>query len=111
MTFEDRFVRVLGDGLGDTGSACDCSGEAEVAARLSRSSKRRFSFLPVGLRRVRNVALGWDLSFFFFLTIVALGDTVLDAPTLCEVRDLGPVLVWVGVWAECAAVAVTTTRA
>jgi hypothetical protein len=66
VTFEDRFVRVLGDGLGDTGSACDCSGEAEVAARLSRSSKRRFSFLPVGLRRVRNVALGWDLSFFFF---------------------------------------------
>ena len=109
MVLEDRFVRVLGDGLGDTGSACDCSGEAEVAARLSRSSKRRFSFLPVGLRRVRNVASGWGFSFL--LTIVALRDTVLDAPTLCEVRDLGPVLVCVDVWAECAAVAVTTARA
>jgi hypothetical protein len=40
-------------------------------------------------------------------TIVALGDTVLDAPTLCEVRDLGPVLVWVGVWAECKATFLT----
>lgn len=53
MVLGARFVRVLGVGMGDTGSACDCSGEAEDAARLSRSSKRRFSFLP-GLR-VRNV--------------------------------------------------------
>lgn len=51
----------------------------------------------------------WD--FVFLLTIVALGDTVLNAATLCEIRDLGPVLVWVGVGTECAAVAVTTTRA
>lgn len=110
MGLEDRcFVRVFGDGFGDTGSACDCSGEAEVAARLSRSSKRRFSFLPVGLRRVRKWMRLWD--FVFLLTIVALGDTVLNAATLCEIRDLGPVLVWVGVGTECAAVAVTTTRA
>ena len=110
MTLEDRcLVRVLGDGSGETGSACDCSGEAEVAARLSRSSKRRFSFLPVGLRRVRNEDPEWYFSFA--LTIVALRNTVLDAPTLCEIRDLGPVLVWIGVRTECAAVSVTTTRA
>lgn len=52
------------------------------------------------------------LGFFcLLLTIVALGDTVLNAATLCEIRDLGPVFVWVGVGTECAAVAVTTTRA
>lgn len=45
------------------------------------------------------------------LTIVALSNTVLNSPTLCKIRDLGPVLVWVGVGTECAAVAVTTSRA
>lgn len=34
--------------LGGTSSACDCSGDAEDAARLSRSSRRRLSFLPTG---------------------------------------------------------------
>lgn len=100
------FVRVLGDGLGDTGSACDCSGEAEVAARLSRSSKRRFSFLPERLR-VRKC----PESAVVLLTIVALGDTVLNAPTLSEIGDLSPVLVRVGVRTECTAIAVTTTSA
>lgn len=109
LDLADRcFVRVFGVGLGDTGSAWDCSGEAEVAARLSRSSKRRFNFLPVGLRRVRDVG---NSGIFALLTIVALGNPVLNSPTLCKIRDLGPVLVGVGVGTECAAVAVTTTRA
>ena len=65
MGLEERcFVRVFGDGFGDTGSAWDCSGEAEVAARLSRSSKRRFSFLPVGLRRVRKCMRLWGFVFY-----------------------------------------------
>lgn len=39
--------RVL-DGLALGGSSAgDCSGEAEDAARLSRSSRRRLSFLPI----------------------------------------------------------------
>lgn len=45
------------------------------------------------------------------LTIVALGDPVLNAPTLCQIGDLCPVFIWVGVGTECAAVAVTPSRA
>jgi hypothetical protein len=37
---------------GCSGSACDCSGEAdEGAARRSRSSRRRFNFLPVAKKK------------------------------------------------------------
>jgi hypothetical protein len=41
------------------------------------------------------------------LTIVALGNPVLDATTLCQIGDLGPVLVGVCVGTESAAVAMT----
>lgn len=73
--------RVLaGWALGGTGSAWDSSGDADEAARLSRSSRRRFSFLP-----------GRRVSFPFSppsvgplsLTIVSLSNAVLDATTFC----------------------------
>lgn len=51
---------LLGVALGGaTGSACEASGEAEDAARRSRSSSLRFSFLPVGVvSRMKPGGLG-----------------------------------------------------
>ena len=86
-----------------TSSWCDCSGEAELEAALrSKSSKRRLSFLPrVGISgRAGRIRLG-------SLTIVALGDSILYAPSLCKIGDLGPVFVGVGTGTEGAARAVT----
>jgi hypothetical protein len=45
------------------------------------------------------------------LTIIPLSDTVLNATTLCQIRNLGPVFIGVGVRTECAAIGVTATRA
>lgn len=45
------------------------------------------------------------------LTIVPLSDTILNATTLCQIRNLGPVFIRVGVGTECAAVGVTATGA
>jgi hypothetical protein len=49
MGLDARGFRVLGgdDIFGDTGTSCDSSAESDVAARLSRSSRRRLSFLPM----------------------------------------------------------------
>jgi hypothetical protein len=103
------FVRVLGgDALGDTGSAWDCSGDADVAARLSRSSKRRFSFLPNIGAVIRRY---YKTKAMKALTIVPLSDTVLNATTLCQIRNLGPVFIRVGVGTECATVGVTAAGA
>jgi hypothetical protein len=41
------------------------------------------------------------------LTVVSLRNAVLNAPTLCKIGDLGPVLIWVCVGTESAAVTVT----
>lgn len=37
------------------------------------------------------------------LTIIALGDAILNSPALREVRNLSPVLVWIGAGTEGAA--------
>lgn len=102
------FVRVLlGDGLGATGSSFVRSGEADVPARRSRSSKRRFSFLPVAWFFVRILLQSGRL----LLTIVTLSDAVLNPPPLCQIRNLSPVFIWVGVRTESTAVAMTSTSA
>lgn len=104
--------------MGETGSSWDCSGEADVPARLSRSSRRRFSFLPVGLSWLDSLYFVVLCVFCFhrswrgiYLTVVALSDAILNAPPLCQVGDLGPVFICVGVGAKGAAVAVTASRA
>ncbi len=80
-------------------------GGAELA-RASSSSNFFFSFLPIERNRVSygGSYLCFDLSTH---TVVALGNAVLDASSLGQIRDLGPVLVWVGAGTEGTARAMT----
>lgn len=63
-------------------------------ARLSRSSMRCLIFLPGS--PASSVHGTFDMGFLgrkIQLTIVALGDPVLNAAALCKIRYLGPVLI------------------
>lgn len=72
-------------------SACTCGGDAEdEPARLSRSSRRRFSFLPIQILATCLPKLLPGL-----LTVVALGNAVLDSSAFSKVGDLGPIFIWV----------------
>lgn len=97
---------LLGLALGGaTGSACEASGEAEDAARRPKSSSRRFSFLPMGVfSRMNEVMRACAKTE---LTIVSLRNAVLNAPALCRIGHLGPVLIRVFVETESAAVTMT----
>ena len=102
-------------GLEGLSSVWVAGGEAEEEpARRSRSSRRRLSFLPGECVR-RGILFFLLLLLSFFLeegkeeggrTVVALRNAVLNAAALGEVRDLGPVFVWVRGWGEGAAGAV-----
>ena len=77
-----------------------CSGDSEAdAARFSRSSRRRFNFLPVA-QQTLETRLNLDSEPEIMLTVVTLGDSVLNATTLSQIGYLGPIFVRVGVGTE-----------
>lgn len=51
--------------------------------------------------------LGFSFCFLVPLTIVSLSDAILDATTLCQIGDFGPIFIWVGVGTKSAAIVVT----
>ncbi len=97
---------VLVGGLGF--SLPEDEASSEVPARLSSSSRRFLSFLPV-VETFSQPAIPLTDSpgvLARLHTVVALSNAVLYPPALGKVRDLGPVLVGVGGAAEGAAGAV-----
>lgn len=107
----DRLERVFflpDDGLLRVRGSIASSGDMDPeAARFSRSSRRRFNFLPA--------SRPWWLARSFparvdhstnKLTVVALSNAILNATTFCQIRDLGPVFIGVGIGTESTAGAV-----
>lgn len=79
---------------GVTSSACDCSGEADDEPALrSRSSSRRFIFLPDDSSILKVPAEAGKQQGGKLLTIIPLGNSVLDSPSLSKVWYLRPVLI------------------
>lgn len=77
-----------------TSSACDCSGEADDEPALrSRSSSRRFIFLPDDSSIPKIPAQAGKQQGGKLLTIIPLSNSVLDSPSLSEVWYLRPVLI------------------
>lgn len=71
-------------------------GERErEAARRSRSSRRRFSFLPVRIFSFLFPILNCGSSSCGKHTVIALSNAVLNSSALSKIRDLGPILIWV----------------
>ena len=88
-----RRARDLPDGFDRACSSkdSDSSGDTDPdAARFSRSSRRRFNFLPVSGQNpyCDNLHTGHRIGrdrAGKTLTVVALGNAILDATTLCQV--------------------------
>lgn len=81
-------------GTAVTSSACDGSGEADDEPALrSRSSSRRFIFLPDNSSILKIPGEAGEQQVGKLLTIIPLGNSILDSPPLSEVWYLRPVLI------------------